>query len=413
MVEQVVWCIGNIAGDNWQHRDLLLEKGVMQKICALDRPALARPSPQLLKHLCWTIHNLVPQQAVPPWRLTSLRLYPDGEAAAARERAVTVAAVSSRPGADARHPLDAVLSEREQRRRADAAARGRLPRLRHRPAQVHLRRCPWVVSHPPSALWGIFLWAPSRRRSWCWIGGSFRCCRGCCKYPLEQVRKEACWAASNVAAGSKAQKQRLFDEPGLVDEVMALSEKGNGSVRKEATWVLCNLCEDTVNSPIVDALVNKGLLRVLTSSLLHTSEQIYSVAAAGLQSIFRYHDKYRQSEAGKEADRLIKAELLRCIREVHGEGEGEPSEAVLAPTTYTSQVEEEWNELMMEVRDSGDGDEVERLMTLRNVRRIIAQKDDEEESGLHAGRRGGGKKRRTRTAGRAAAPAPRHPRPRS
>ena len=380
LVQQVVWALGNIAGDNWQHRDLLLDKGCMRSVCGLSEAAIGS-SPELLRHLCWTIHNLCRNKPPPVAARVAVCIPTVKRLLLGEGGAVAAAAQDPELMPDLLWTLSC-LSESCDSVRSRLLQDGFLDYVMG--LLSSLESLSLVRLTPAIRTVGNFLMGTEQETQLVLDRGFIPLLSRLLHYPLEQVRKEACWAASNVAAGSRAQKQRLFDEPGLLDEVIALSEKGNGSVRKEATWVLCNLCEDAVNDHMIDALIAKGLLRVLTASLLHPSEQIYTVAAAGLVCILRGHDRLRSLDACKEADAAIRAEQLRCLRRVQAVTDTEPSDELLAPSTWEQSVEEEWNEMMAELRDKGEVEEVDRLTAMRNVRLLIHHKGDEEDD-LHAG----------------------------
>ena len=54
--EQTIWCLGNIAGDNTQFRNALLDQGVLPKICELIDSAMANTS--FVRNSIWTLANL-------------------------------------------------------------------------------------------------------------------------------------------------------------------------------------------------------------------------------------------------------------------------------------------------------------------------------------------------------------------
>ena len=74
------------------------------------------------------------------------------------------------------------------------------------------------------------------------------------------VRKEACWAFSNITAGSAADIQMVIDI-GVVPVVMGLvvSEESDFEIRKEALWVLANMFSEGSVDQIV-FLVEKGII---------------------------------------------------------------------------------------------------------------------------------------------------------
>ena len=80
------------------------------------------------------------------------------------------------------------------------------------------------------------------------------------------VRREACWAVSNAAAGTVSQITQLMTVPGLVAAVVSLLKSGEWNVRKEAAWVVSNIA--TTGTPDhVRQLVAAGMVGPLVDVL--------------------------------------------------------------------------------------------------------------------------------------------------
>ena len=366
--EQVVWCLGNIAGDGWQARDLLLEKGLMQRVCSLTEEAMAG-SGELLKQLCWTLHNLCRHKPCPIASriacciptLKRLLLGPSGTGVGAP--------ASSEPELvpDLLWMLSC-LSEASDALRSLLMQEGFLEYCLQLLASLDSISLTRLT--PALRTVGNFLTGTEQETQQVLDAGLVPLLTRLLRYPLELVQKEACWAASNVAAGSTAQKQRLFEEPGLLEEVIELSSKAATSVRKEAMWVLCNLCEGG-SAEQLDHLLSRGVMRVLTQGLLHPSDAIYPVAAAGLQCILRRDDHSQPDAAACSAlDRCLHREQLQRLAPSTSEGQSaaaEVSEEVLAPLSYEGAAEERWQELL----EGLDGAEMDRVQMMRNLRAML------------------------------------------
>merc|ERR1712032_143135 len=92
----------------------------------------------------------------------------------------------------------------------------------------------------------------------------------------QNIRKEACWTLSNIAAGTPAQVSSLLACPSIVQKVMQLLGSDNFQVQKEAVWVIANLC--TAGYAVhIDKVVQLGgiaaLVRVLDMN--GENEEIY------------------------------------------------------------------------------------------------------------------------------------------
>ena len=370
VVAQIVWCLGNIAGDSWQFRDLLLDKGLMQRICALSDDHVGGEG-ELLKHLCWTIHNLCRNKPCPAGSkvavcIPTVKRLLLGKGAAGQ---VAPATADGELLPDLLWTLSC-LSESSDGIRSRLLSEGFLGFLMDLLASLDTLSL--VRLTPAIRTVGNFLTGTEQETEVVLDAGFVPLLARLLRYPTEQVRKEACWAASNVAAGSKEQKQRLFDEPGLLDDVLELSATAPGSVRKEATWVLCNLCEGGVSEQL-DALIARGVLGVLTQGLLHPSEHIYPVAAAGLQCILRRDDRYKASEAWRACDATIRRDMMARLRVQHGPDLADLADDILAPLTHDEAAETRWAELLEKMT----GEEADRLHMMRNILTMAKVVEDE------------------------------------
>merc|ERR1719215_1300794 len=80
------------------------------------------------------------------------------------------------------------------------------------------------------------------------------------------VRKECCWALSNICAGNQDQKQRLVDQ-GLFSRIsqMLLDEHEGKDVKKEAAWILHNVVDDGSRDQIRHVVERKGVNAIFAS----------------------------------------------------------------------------------------------------------------------------------------------------
>lgn len=93
------------------------------------------------------------------------------------------------------------------------------------------------------------------------------------------VRKDAAWAVSNVAAGTPAQIQSLYDADILAEIVaLILSQNEVYDVKKEAGYALTNALTGGITSKLVVCLIDLGCVKCI-DYLLGTSEWNLVVAA--------------------------------------------------------------------------------------------------------------------------------------
>ena len=124
------------------------------------------------------------------------------------------------------------------------------------------------------------------------------------------IRTEACWAVSNIAAGTASQVDALVTTPGMLPAVLAqASAAANMLVRKEAAWVLSNACSNGSASSI-RTLVAAGALPIFSDLLdfPDTLVLIRTLEALALMLIAAPEDSYEP--AFEEAGGVDKLEQL-------------------------------------------------------------------------------------------------------
>nr|XP_027201319.1 importin subunit alpha-6-like [Dermatophagoides pteronyssinus] len=83
--------------------------------------------------------------------------------------------------------------------------------------------------------------------------------------PKRTIRKEACWAISNIAAGTVAQVQELFN-CNVFAKVCEIFADGDFESRREAAWTICNAANGATVEQI-EELVRIGVIPPLCAML--------------------------------------------------------------------------------------------------------------------------------------------------
>lgn len=84
------------------------------------------------------------------------------------------------------------------------------------------------------------------------------------------IRKESCWLASNIAAGTHNQITSLMDKPGVMTQLIDNAIHGSWEIKKEALWALSNICT-TGNDLHIQTLIQYEGLRPLSEALSLTN----------------------------------------------------------------------------------------------------------------------------------------------
>ena len=376
--EQIVWCLGNVAGDGCQARDKLLELGLMDRLCRLaDSEGCGS---ELLKHIAWCIHNLCRNKPVPNAHRVGVCIPTVKRILLGSQGVGGIDTLDNELLPDLLGTL-ACLSLTSDTLSQRLLSHGFLEYLIKLLSQLPSLSLPLLT--PAMRTLGNFLTGCEQDTQLVLDAGFTPILHQLLRYPLEQVRKEACWTASNVAAGSRGQKQALLDEDGLLADVMELARTANTSVRKEACYVLSNLCEGG-DSEQLAVLLKAGVVHTLAGALFEGSRQLYPVATQGLQCLLRHSDCYKERADVQQLEERLRSFIVQALTTIHGAAAMESvGDDVLGPVRYSSPAEQKWGELL----DGVDDDEQDRLTMMRNVLTVVRYRD-EDDNGESAYERG-------------------------
>lgn len=101
------------------------------------------------------------------------------------------------------------------------------------------------------------------------------------------IQKEACWAISNITAGTMAQVRAVYETnifPGLI-RILSNAEY---KTKREACWAICNATSCYETAPdIIRYLVSEGIIRPLCAMLKSNESKILQVAMDGIENILQ------------------------------------------------------------------------------------------------------------------------------
>ena len=101
---------------------------------------------------------------------------------------------------------------------------------------------------------------------------------------------------SNIAAGSYSQLDSLVMTPLLIDNVLIqMSSTTEWDVRKEATWVICNVATGG-SSKHITSLVEKNAMKHICDLLNVGDVRILFVAMEALEAILKFGSHLQETE---------------------------------------------------------------------------------------------------------------------
>uniref|UniRef100_A0A673LRQ4 Importin subunit alpha n=1 Tax=Sinocyclocheilus rhinocerous TaxID=307959 RepID=A0A673LRQ4_9TELE len=103
--------------------------------------------------------------------------------------------------------------------------------------------------------------------------------------PKESVKKEACWTVSNITAGNRVQIQAVIDA-NIFPVLIEILQKAEFRTRKEAAWAITNATSGGMPEQI-RYLVSLNTIKPMCDLLTVMDSKIVQVALNGLENILR------------------------------------------------------------------------------------------------------------------------------
>jgi importin subunit alpha-6/7 len=300
--EQCAWCLGNVAGEGANFRDIILREGGLAPLLQnIQMPA----NLSLLRNCVWSLSNFCRGKPQP-----SLEVI---------ESAYEPLVVLLKTCSDQATVVDACWALSYLSDGSDA----RIQKL------VELDPCYALVKMLQSGQHQLII--PALRTLGNIVSGEDHQTQAVVdvggltaivpllSHSKKNIRKEACWMVSNIAAGSKSQLSAVVNTPELVVRTLALMSEGTEwDVRKEASWVISNIATGGSKHHIY-TLVEQGAI-VPICDLLDSSDgkdvKITLIALEALEAVLSHtvnnHSyKIDTRHLVDEAGGLLKLEALQ------------------------------------------------------------------------------------------------------
>jgi len=269
--DQSAWCLGNVAGDSAELRDMVLaQPQVVDSILQnLSQPA----NLPLMRNCTWTLSNFCRGKPQPPL-------------AVLRPALPMLAHLLARSN-DADTTVDACwalsyISDGDNDRIMAVVDQGVVPTL------VNMLKTEKALQIIPALRTIGNIVSGNDKCTQAVVDADFLTAAAILlENPKKNIRKETCWALSNIAAGSAAQLAQLMQCPKLVPGILeALSQSSEWDVRKEAAWVVSNIATSTQVGHL-SALVEEGVVEPLCDLLTQGDAKIILVALETLECILK------------------------------------------------------------------------------------------------------------------------------
>lgn len=292
--EQCAWCLGNVAGDGAELRDVVLGcGGLLPLIANITQPATL----SLLRNCTWSLSNFC--RGKPQPKIEVIR------------PAIPALASLLHNSQDADTMVDAAwalsyISDGDNSRIQAVVDLGVVPVLVNmlgstRPQTIvpALRTLGNIVSGDDSQTQAVINSNVLPQLVQLLISSK------------KNIRKETCWMLSNIAAGNMDQVQVIINTPDLLPRILAqLSSSAEWDVRKEAAWVVSNIASGGSKAH-VHRMVEQGAIRPLCDLLDVGEVRMLQVAMEAIEAILKHSGEHDYAKLIEECDGIERLEGLQ------------------------------------------------------------------------------------------------------
>ncbi|KAF8039310.1 hypothetical protein BT93_B1752 [Corymbia citriodora subsp. variegata] len=299
--EQVVWALGNIAGDSPNCRDYALSGGALVPLLdQLDR----HPNLKLIRSTAWTLSNLCDGKPPPPFEQVKLALPALARLINSEDEEVLTHACSALSciSDGSSHEIQFVI---------EAGVCPRLLKLLGHPS-------PAILVPTLKTLGNIVSGNDAQTQLVIDKQGLPFLYKILTQNCDRRVKKEACWVIANITAGNTNQIQAVI-EAKIIPHVVSLLQHAEFRIKKEAAWAISNAITGRSHEQI-QYLVCEGCIKPLCDLLSCSDPEIIEVCLDGVESILEsgetnkvrgIHDVDVYLDMIEECDGLDKIEDLQ------------------------------------------------------------------------------------------------------
>uniref|UniRef100_A0A672LCE7 Importin subunit alpha n=1 Tax=Sinocyclocheilus grahami TaxID=75366 RepID=A0A672LCE7_SINGR len=266
--EQAVWALGNIAGDNAECRDYVLNCGILpslqQLLAKSNRLTTTRNAVWALSNLCRGKNPPPDFAKVSPSLSVLSRLLFSSDPDVLADACWALSYLSDGPNDKIQTVIDSGVCRR-------------LVEL--------LMHSDYKVVSPALRAVGNIVTGDDIQTQVILNCSALPCLLHLLSSPKESVKKEACWTVSNITAGNRVQIQAVIDA-NIFPVLIEILQKAEFRTRKEAAWAITNATSGGMPEQI-RYLVSLNTIKPMCDLLTVMDSKIVQVALNGLENILR------------------------------------------------------------------------------------------------------------------------------
>jgi len=304
LAEQAIWAIGNISGDSSEFRDIILSYGGLHPLINVIRRAKEEKDDGIVKQGIWALSNLC--RGKPEPKLKDIKdAMPTFSRAIQEEYDLEV--LSDATWATLH------ISSAEYAPLIQLVETGIVPSLIRNIDNPYLnilvptlRILGNILSCEEDGPTNIVLQNPNFIKK----------LHKLIFHEKKAVRREACWALSNIAAGEPEHIDLIINYPKIVHQIIKIVLSDNPEVKKEAGWILSNATSNADKDQI-KKMVKLGILDCLGTLVKEEDENadMIKIGLEGLENMLR-QGKEIASQEGTENLLLIEMESKGVITRI-------------------------------------------------------------------------------------------------
>lgn len=287
VAEQAIWAIGNIAGDSYIFRDMILNWNGLDPLLNIVNTTTNKA---IIKHGTWAISNLCRGKPLPDLELVA-KATPTMAAVLLRETDIDVLT-------DAAWALSYL--SRTEATVEGVVATGVVPSLVHYLDNPYLSILIPCLRTLGNIVTGTEIQTNLVLQEPNFLPKLFKLF----EHKKKTVRRETCWVISNITAGNHNQIGCILANENYFKTLVFIASNDIPEIQKEASWALSNATKNS-NPQQIDLMIQFGLLECFVGLMSNKDPKTVEVVLEGVHNILNWGAIYAHDNSLPENPFLV------------------------------------------------------------------------------------------------------------